>query len=247
MPGDARYAVPCPLLFFPDSAAYLVEWISGQSASAGLFMGSAVISDLEYLVTESARWLYRFHQGNQAGVGRLDVHRKLSALAHVTRHRDRRTRLFGRIFDRLVYYADAAERPELRRSWLHGDFKSDNIIINTKRIVGIDIQAQTENFVVYDIASYINHIDLNARYLKYKTLKKNKSELYERFLAAYFSESSTTGSMMLPVSWARTYMLLVGWCRARQMKHGALRTAFLQRQFRSSIDNALRELEWYAR
>lgn len=245
MSGEARYSVPHPVLFFPDDAAYLVEWVLGRNASAGLFDAASQVSDLEYIISESARWLYCFHQCNQSGVGRLDVHRKLTVLEQVARRRDSELRLFACAFDRLVYYADAASLPELRRSWLHGDFKSDNIIINTERIVGIDIQAQTKNFVVYDIASFINHIDLNAGYLKHRTLRKNKTDLYENFITAYFSRPSS--NLILSVVWARAYMLLIGWCRARQAKHSALRTAILQWQFRTSISNSLRELEWCGR
>jgi hypothetical protein len=245
MTADTRYAAPYPIRFFPDDAAYLVEWVSGQNASAGLFKVDALKPDLENIMTESARWLYCFHQGNQTGAGKLDVHRKLTALEQIARHRDSGNRLFARVFDRLVSYAGAASLPELRRSWLHGDFKSDNVIMNAERIVGIDIQAKTENFVVYDIASFINHIDLNTKYLKHRTLRKNKFDLYEKFLTAYYF-SRPSGNVMLSVFWARAYMLLMGWCRARQARQGALRTAFLQRQFSSSIDNALRELAWYA-
>jgi hypothetical protein len=43
--------------------------------------------------------------------------------------------------------AAAAASIDLKRSWLHGDFKTDNLIVSGQRIVGIDLQIKHENAV----------------------------------------------------------------------------------------------------
>jgi hypothetical protein len=90
-------------------------------------------------------------------------------------------------------------------SWVHGDMKSDNVLVDGDKAFGLDLHLIHENTVAYDLAPFLNHLGL-LRWTPRGALQRRKLDIVaECFLRAY---SPDAAGWRLPIAWLRTYLLL---------------------------------------
>jgi hypothetical protein len=126
----------------------------------------------------------------------------------------------------------------LKRSWIHGDFTADNLMVAGPRTIGIDVDVRFENTVIHDLAPFLNHLELRAfhpggwpRTLSLETLKRT-------FLESY---GAGTG-IAVPLAWLRLCMLLQGWITARHNAASTLRARFADLSYRTVAARLVRSL-----
>jgi hypothetical protein len=231
---------PKPYLLMEQEAAILIEWIPGEGLSRRLFSWRRSANTTE-LIAKAAIWLRKFHDVHPLPDGTLDVDTKLSRLSRLENDAFQDNELFQRCHAMLSERADRAASPRLLRSWLHGDFKAENLLISNNEIMGIDIQARSSNVTVYDIAQFFNNIELTARQPFYWRLAAIKESLYTHFMAHYLGNKRV--SLDLPLLWVRLYMLLSGWAGLRKGSDWSFRGHYLQSCYQSAARDLLKKLK----
>jgi len=160
MQSDARYTVPRPYLLDRERALLAIEWIDGVMMTASIASWRSGAVHAHGLMGQAGTWLRHFHRAHPLGNGSLDVAEKLRHLSEYDGSALAQESVFAQGVAELRRSAAAAASINLERSWIHGDFKTDNLIVSGQRIVGIDVQSRYENTVAYDLAPFINHLEL---------------------------------------------------------------------------------------
>ncbi len=224
-----RYSVPVAYPFLVENGCLATEWVTGRNLREelnGWFIPrKRVISLLE----EAGRWLRRFHHCGGEIVGRIDVDQRLSQLDAVIGETgcdlpsgsiEARAMLFLR--------ATAAKvaRVPVRRSWLHGDFKADNLVATDDRIYGIDFDVGDDGAFegLHDVVNFLFNFDLNLIYPGRWRYFSMRSDLEEAFLRGY-AESIGDGESAapmetivppLPFAWLKLHRALRGWAEIQR-------------------------------
>lgn len=150
-------------------------------------------------------WLKLFHRLGNRPETFNDLPEKLPLFRNMVAALPHRHRLMTECFRKLEATAPRAGRIPLPKSWALGDFKSDNLLVNGRRAVGIDILIHEENSVIYNIAQFLVHLDL-LRWTPRGLLRRTVLDAAAKgFLSAYLSEMEDWN---LPIVWLRTIMLL---------------------------------------
>ena len=93
----------------------------------------------------------------------------------------------------------------LRWSWAHGDFKPENVLYDGRRIVLLDTKLDVRGAVVYDIASFLNHILIAGRGFGGGTLRKSDQCMEAAFLSGYGGlDAPETAALR----WGQLYFML---------------------------------------
>ena len=243
MQASGRYAVPRPYLLDRERALIAIEWIAGKTITASIASWGCGANTAQGLLVDAGNWLRHFHRAGPLHDDRLDVENRLRNLSDYDKSALARERVFSLGLAELRRSAAAAASIDLKRSWLHGDFKTDNLIISGQRIVGIDLQIKHENAVVYDLAPFINHLDLAFYSPAFWRLSPARERLITAFIEAYNEADSE--SLLLPLTWVRLYLMLSAWDTGPTRGSSRLRTTILGRYYRSAITKLsarLREL-----
>lgn len=209
MAGGGEFSVPIPYQLFEREGIYVTEWIPGKNLTDELFSRSCTREHALDLMTRAAHWLRCFHAAHRLSSGCLDVEEKLEAVAELEKNNAPTARAFHRGIDALRSAASAAGKSKLERSWVHGDFKADNLIVSGARVVGIDVYVRHENTVIHDLAPFMNHIDLSYFGPRSWRSPVGSGDLRDAFLRSYLGAAS--GVLALPLVWLRLYMMLYRW------------------------------------
>lgn len=208
--GEATdFCVPRPYLLRADVGLLAMEWIAGRSMTELVFSWRCSLGQACELMARSARWLRCFHACHALAPGQLDVEPRLAFLDELETSRTVSDPVFFRALGALRHSANAATAIMLNRSWTHGDFKTDNLIVSGRRTVGVDVHLRHENTVIYDLAMFLNHLALRLCHPAGWRLARSQSVLRETFLANYFPVRNDT--IMAPLAWIQLYLLLQGW------------------------------------
>jgi len=208
--GDGcEFSVPRPYLVRADIGLVATEWIAGPGMTDLLLSWRCGTTQAQDLMARAGRWLRVFHQAHALAPGRLDVEHKLPFVAEMESTAAASEPLFRRALSSLRQSAEPAAMVTLNRSWIHGDFKSDNLIVAGPRTVGIDIQLRRENAVVYDLAPFLNHLELSLCHPAGWRLARSQALLRKTFLSAYHPVPED--AVGLPLAWVQLYLLLQGW------------------------------------
>lgn len=240
MGEGAELSVPRPYLVCEETGMLAAEWISGTSMTHLLLAFGINEARAQELMERAGRWLGRFHACHELPPARLDVDDKLNFIDELNATRAVSDRLFLRALNRLRDSASAAASIMGARSWVHGDFKTDNLILSGSRTIGIDIHLRNENAVIYDLASFLNHLELCLYHPRGWRLFRSRQLLHDTFLAGYLGGSHDPGAMSL--AWVQLYMLLGPWSTASA--HGSWRSRFAEICYRGV---ASRLISWIER
>ena len=130
MPDNARFRVPRPYLAVPTDGMVVVEWISGRSMTELFLSTGLTLAQARALMRRAAEWLRCFSDSGMTAAQPLNVADKLDALAWMETLLGR-YRIAQEAFAALRVHAERAGMLALTRSWLHGDFKTDNLLVDT--------------------------------------------------------------------------------------------------------------------
>jgi thiamine kinase-like enzyme len=195
-------------------------------------------------MTRAATWLREFHAARSLPPRKLDTDEKLETIDRIGKRCGHNHMLFQQAQAALHRHERQARSIALSASWVHGDFKPDNLILSKEAIFGIDIHARSEGNVLYDIAQFLNGFDLNVSSWRTPQLRFHTHDLFDHFVKCYLDDSNMTiEQVAAPLYWVRLYMLLYGWRDIGMTMRGSLRGCFLRRQYRQATARALLDLE----
>ena len=167
--------VPAPLHVFPDLAGYAMSWVDGESLTQKM-------RQLKFFTRcpgwfeDAGDWLGHFHLAGPMRVQPLNLSQRLADIARF-RKLELQNSWFDTVADVLAKSASALEGLDGPISWLHGDCKTDNYMMSGGDVYGIDFSLTYENPVEYDVAQFLNGLELmllNPRYLHLRGLRSVK-------------------------------------------------------------------------
>ena len=193
-----------------ESRAELVtEWVDGDSMTGAIARHPLSFENAEHLCMLAGKWLAAFHGAHVLASGPLDIHGKLGQVDEMLRDTPVRSVNFDQAVEFLTMSAIDAARASLPRSWIHGDFKLDNMLVATDRVVGIDVQAAFENVVVHDLASFLNHLSLLLLGPRFLRLRLAQAHLLDTFCRSYGLDRGYDVAFAL--RWSMLFQLLQVW------------------------------------
>jgi aminoglycoside phosphotransferase (APT) family kinase protein len=202
---DDESIAPLPVVLCREHAAYAMTWVPGRTATELVLSRLTAHAKAAALGSASGAWLRRFHALRPLPERENDFESKLDFVRQIVGAAGDRDPLLRRASERLAESAKAASAVRLPASWVHGDMKSDNLLVDGERVTGLDAQLVDENTVAYDLAPFLNHLFL-LRWTPRGLLHRRKLKLMaDRFLATYSPEAKNWG---LPITWLRVYLLL---------------------------------------
>jgi len=205
---DGPFRVPRPYALDGERGLVVTEWVDGRPMTELLRSARCSVAEASRLAAAAGGWLQRFHATRGLAPGPLDIGHKLGQLEGLENSAiGPRAEVRDALAILRLRAAEAGE-PMLPRSWLHGDFKSDNLLCGSDAVVGIDVNARRENAVLYDLAPFINHLQLLGCDPRAWRWARASGEVQRAFLAAYFDGAPTP---RLPLLWMRLFLLLSVW------------------------------------
>jgi aminoglycoside phosphotransferase (APT) family kinase protein len=195
---------PTPLALCRGHGSYAMSWVDGRSITEALLATSCDATVAVRLGTHAGKWLREFHALRALPQRCSDFAAKIPYVRQILATREDDT-LVRRAAEVLSQNASAAAAIELPASWVHGDMKSDNLLIAEDRVVGLDAQLNHENTVAYDLAPFLNHLRLLRWSGRGFRRRRAAAIVAENFTRSY---STAARDWSLPVAWLRAYLLL---------------------------------------
>lgn len=234
---DRAIPAPVPLALCRDQGVYAMSWAGGISATQAI-LASADSEQATRLGMATGTWLRNFHSLHMLPRRCNDFDGKLRVMREARARMQRRDALVDRTIDALAATAATATSVELPASWIHGDMKSDNLLVDGQHVVGLDLQLIDENTVVYDLAPFLNHLYLLAWSARGLVRRNELRLMSAHFLATYSAE---TAAWALPLAWLRAYLLVQ--IVASPSRAGRLRTRFARWPVARELTNVVNTLE----
>lgn len=167
---------------------------------------------------------------------------KLSDLAATAAAGFRQRPLVRNAFALLAESADKAACREFQSGWLHGDFKSGNILFDMEpRPIGIDIQLTAENDIgLHDVTNFLVDLDLLALEPRSLRLPRERMSVAKAFTAGYFGAAEQSPSLTL--LWMQLHLTLTIWAGRENAPKRDLRSRFLRIRLRMIAKRLVAEL-----
>jgi Ser/Thr protein kinase RdoA (MazF antagonist) len=211
MPKNEPYAVPEPFKLDAANGLVAIEWIDGRTLTSCLkdvrFPIGAVLASIQ----RAGTWLRHYHATGTEPPGRLDaVQQQQEFAAKIAASPLRADRTFLRAYRDVEQRVQSIAKQAFPRATLHGDFKTDNLLLSGDRMVGLDIQARHKNLVLWDIVPFLNRLGLFCYSLQGLRLLRHRRAIEQRFLTGYFARELTTQESAA-IAWVRLLILLQQW------------------------------------
>lgn len=242
MEGNADFSVPEPYFLDDEHGVLGMEWIAGTEMTAAVFATRGTVSSAEELIFRAGKWLRHFHVAGRVRQRCLDTEHRLAQLQCDTRA----SKLAGDpVYARAVRQAKKIA-PEvgsvpLDSSWIHGDFKTDNLLVAGTRTIGLDINARYENTLFHDIAPFLNHLDLKLLGPRAWRFVGRRNRLIEAFLAGYGLDRDD--AIMRALCWARLVSMLTVWESVAERQRSRLAGMATQWLFRRATLRLIGDLK----
>ncbi len=203
-PSDPPLA-PRPLVLSRRYATYAMTWVPGRPVTERLLARSTGVDAAASLGQAAGCWLRRFHDLGAESPRRGDYESKLATVDEIAARTGLRDPDLRRAATVLARVAPRAAEYLLPASWVHGDMKSDNLLVEGGQMTGLDAHIVHRNTVAYDLAPFLNHLAL----LRFTPRGVGRQEALDAaadgFLRGYSTE---TGRWASPIAWLRGYLLL---------------------------------------
>lgn len=212
MAKDSRFIVPTPFDLIEDSGLVITEWISGPPLTGLLTDPRTPFAEKLNCVERAGRWLRNMHAERMLSPGPVPVDEKLDQLTAIMAESSRHlyfAKTMGKAMNALAAVATSVREGDLPRSWLHGDYKPDNVLIASDRTVGIDLALKFENCVVFDLAHFLNHLSFTCYRPNGLHLLPREPRLLAAFLNGYGNESLR--AQPLALAWVRLHGVVRLW------------------------------------
>ena len=206
------FRVPAMVSLCEEHGLVVQEWAPGTALNTLLGQRAQGHVAASRAVHRAGGWLRHFHRCQRRDSAPMDVRRRLEIVYEeldVGAPALRDTRLVRRTLSALEATADSVASAPLEVSWLHGDFKPQDLVISEETVYGIDIGVLYENVTLYDAAQFLNHLDLLCHHPVALWLLRRRAELHECFLDAAIGDEPAQFSA--PLHWIRAQALLRQW------------------------------------
>lgn len=225
--------IPAPLGALTDRGIVVTEWVDGPSLTDFILSCNSPVSSIKESIRHAGVWLRCLHQCRRLGSKPLDVATILSQLDDISReagsHFEADTTVRQAI-SLLQESASSVAAHEMERSWLHGDFKSDNLLLAKTGIVGIDVGLLYEDSVLHDVARFVNHLELIFSRPKGLRLLWRRTSLIDAFAHGY--DGGGTGIAPQAQLWARLNGIIRLWAYQKCMASSSVRNIYLNQCYR---------------
>jgi tRNA A-37 threonylcarbamoyl transferase component Bud32 len=236
---DERYSVPTPLHFSPALAAFAMSWVDGESLSAKLRSPLALIEGPCWL-REVGAWLAHFHTaGPRQSLCVGSDPRLLDAGNYPVGTAQEKA--FSNAVRVLEKATPLLKGLQVEMTWLHGDCKADNFILKGATVYGIDISLCDENPVEYDIAMFLNNLDMLLAGPQYIHVRALQSRFENAFWQGYRPLGPTVSQAYL--DWTRLNFLLHQWHGMYSARRPRLNAWVLNRIYASLTANLSRKVD----
>jgi Ser/Thr protein kinase RdoA (MazF antagonist) len=240
MIGCDAFSVPEPHFLHERHGLVAMEWIPGQDMTEWLLSGRSFPA-AEQMMHHAAEWLHRFHVADRLPPGRLDVEDKLEQVnGELGDSPLASDPVFSHALQCMRETAADAGTVVLDRCWIHGDFKTDNLNVTGERTIGLDIHARMENAVLYDIAPFLNYLDLKLLHPRAWRLWRCRSQLVEAFLIRYGFDGNDIA--MLSLCGVRLFSLLAVWDSAARRQRTMVPALTTRWMFHNAASRAIGDL-----
>jgi aminoglycoside phosphotransferase (APT) family kinase protein len=218
-----------------------MTWVEGESLTAALRRWPRAEAALDERVTAAGRWLATLHAVGPRSERGLATDRKLAGLADVLRLDAARDGMFRRgvaLLERRA--ADAAVAPHAA-SWVHGDFKPDNVLLAAARTSGIDMHLRDVSSAFEDVAPFLNNVEIQCAIARAWRGTARRAALVSRFLDGY--AAGMGAQPLLPLAWMRLYSALSLWAYDMTVRRSPLKAAIAFHVYRRLAGRLTRALE----
>lgn len=224
---SSRFRVPEPLCLLSEQGTYVMSWIDGESLTQKMRNLNAVFGSPTWFEDVGA-WLGRFHSAGQAHCQPVVLDDRIEVLdelcASPMHHRS-----FLNAAMILQQTLSTVDSTGATHAWLHGDCKTDNFFFTGSKVYGIDIGLKYINPVEYDLAQFLNNLELNLASLRNVHLRVMRQRLEKAFLRGY--ESCGPAISFNYLNWLRLNFLLSFWHSLLNGQKNSARTWVLNRRF----------------
>lgn len=228
---NRRYRVPAPLCLMTELATFAMSWVDGESLTRKLH-SAAIFTDGPKWFLDIGAWLGNFHMAGPVGrtVVRLDD--RIDILDELRRDHPDNT-VFADAFRLLQRTASTVAGTEASTSWLHGDCKTDNFFLSGENVYGIDISLSYESAIEYDLAQFLNNLELILSAPQYLHLRWARSCLEKAFWRGYRQTGPSVSDTYL--NWVRLDFALTLWDKQLTGRRRSIRSWMIDRMFSKLI------------
>ena len=230
-----------PYALFEEEALLVLEWVPGRSLGEILLGLKTSTVKAHQLAEQAGQWLSAFHRLGHQPAQAMDVEKKQAVVESMYDWPGAQDASFEQAVDSLVAALPAAADSKVEYSWIHGDFKLDNLLFDEERLTGIDIHLRHTNAVVYDMAPFLNHMEMSCLDPRNPWRFTDRDDLSAHFLAGYSREGQCPPAVAL--AWCRMFHLLCSWNSMLEQATGTLRRTLLHWAFSSTAARLRRQLE----
>jgi len=196
---------PLACLEVRGRAAMVTRWFKGENA---IHRARSVDStELTAVYRSAGALLRKLHDANAEHdlTGPLDVESKIAYLVQQYGACLEKSDTAIRALNILRELAPRIAAAALRWSRTHGDFKPENILCDAHMVVILDTTLGVRGAVVYDMASFLNHVLLAGRSFGNREIRDHYALLEQAFLAGY---GSLDPGEVAALRWAQLYFML---------------------------------------
>ena len=229
-PGTPHHC-PRPFALYADRAMLVMERVDGPSLTRRLSAWRTGPAEADRLLHSAGAWLATFHHAHSSPPAPLELSRKAVVVDGMADWPAAVLPGFRRAAEILARTLPVAKASPVAGSWVHGDFKADNVIAGPRGPVGIDYLLRHRDAVVYDMGSFLNHLDLSALDPRNLRVAAARRRWAGRFLDGY-AAATEEAVPVVALAWTRLYQLLHLWNSAVGASRGvSLRRWLLGRAF----------------
>jgi aminoglycoside phosphotransferase (APT) family kinase protein len=227
-----------PICVVPELGAVITEWAEGITVQRRFWRSSP--SEAGLIANRAGAWLAQLHRAEPASprpidVGRIMIEIKQLIDSSTASNRDTLVSAIALLDAKSKMLIEPPESWSIR----HGDFKPSNLLLmEDGRILACDITSTGFNFVLSDVAHFLNHAALHLY------LRRHRVGVVERaFCNGYFENTVATNRNAL--AWmrlagaVRTFLSRASWSRPWRSAFSGVPLLWLIERLTSDMEREL--------
>jgi Ser/Thr protein kinase RdoA (MazF antagonist) len=211
----------------------VTEWVEGRSLTEVFLDWRVRTPETVALARRAGAWLRRFHDCRRLPDISLPVDDMLSALHETFEHADpafARDKVAIMAIENAMSYSEDVRGIAFPCSFIHGDFKLDNLFLSKDRLIGLDMSLVFEGPVLRDLSPFLNHLDLLLCHPRGWRLAPVRDALGQAFRSGY-----ETPVPARALAWVRLNGVLHVWAARSSRRVSRHRRWYLDRCFRRVV------------
>lgn len=200
-PTGNGMTVPEPVVVIADHGILVTRWIDGVALKVLLRDAHQNQTEICSCLARAGEWLRRFHDCYPNRSAPVDVAHHFDLVTRAIAGHGGESALVARALDVARKSAQTLADIPVPWSWIHGDFKPENVLLGGNQTVGLDMGARFDGPVLLDIAYFLNHLELDLLHPRAIRLIPHGKRLRDAFCEGYDLRVHTPSTA--PLSWLR--------------------------------------------